>query len=164
MFFDRDTNYDIETTLSIVLLPDYSRIELPNIDIPTKVDLAVNAIMTVNAATQKQQVSAFVLGADELFESKYAKELIQLDNGVKISKQGWKCEKCDKTQNLWLNLSDGMILCGRVIYGSDAGGNGHALAHYKDTGFPLVVKLGTINGSADKNNSTFAGTPNFPHK
>lgn len=161
MFFDRDTNFDIETSLSIVLLPDYSRIDLPNIDIPMKVQQAVDAIMSMDAATRKQQTAAFVMSPEELFESKYAKDLIQLDNGVKISKQGWKCELCEKNQNLWLNLSDGMILCGRPIYGSEAGGNGHALAHYKETGFPLVVKLGTINGSAEKNAGTLLKIDEF---
>ena len=29
---------------------------------------------------------------------------------------GWKCGKCDLTQNLWLNLTDGAILCGRKFY------------------------------------------------
>ena len=26
---------------------------------------------------------------------------------------GWKCSKCDMRENLWLNLTDGSILCGR---------------------------------------------------
>lgn len=27
-----------------------------------------------------------------------------------------KCEECDKTDNLWMNLTDGKILCGRKYY------------------------------------------------
>ena len=46
---------------------------------------------------------------------RYAKDLEQLDNGVKIPPKGWKCEKCDLTCNLWLNLTDGSILCGRKV-------------------------------------------------
>lgn len=47
--------------------------------------------------------------------SKHATDLLQLGNGKKIPPTGWKCEKCDKTENLWLNLTDGSILCGRRL-------------------------------------------------
>ena len=40
---------------------------------------------------------------------------------------------CDLTTNLWLNLVDGTLLCGRKNY-DGTGGNGHALAHYETTG------------------------------
>jgi ubiquitin carboxyl-terminal hydrolase 5/13 len=56
---------------------------------------------------------------------------------------GWKCEKCDLTNNLWLNLTDGSILCGRRYY-DGSGGNNHAVEHYELTKYPLAVKLGTI--------------------
>lgn len=141
--FDRESNFEIETSLAIVLLPEYTRIPLPNNDIPMKVQMAVDAILAMDAAGTKEQVSALML-TNECVESKYAKDLLQLDNGVKIPHSGWKCERCDKTKNLWLNLTDGSILCGRKIVGSELSGNGHALAHYEATGFPLVVKLGTI--------------------
>ncbi|CAF4918765.1 unnamed protein product [Pieris macdunnoughi] len=45
--------------------------------------------------------------------SVHSVNLKQLDNGAKIPPSGWKCEKCDLTTNLWLNLTDGSILCGR---------------------------------------------------
>lgn len=81
---------------------------------------------------------------------RHAANLKQLDNGKKIPPSGWKCEKCDLTQNLWLNLTDGSILCGRKFY-DGSGGNGHAIEHYRATGYPLAVKLGTITkgGKAD---------------
>eukprot|EP00967_Tisochrysis_lutea_P022382 scaffold25487_cov28-Tisochrysis_lutea.AAC.2 len=54
------------------------------------------------------------------------------------------------TENLWLNLSDGHIGSGRRQWDGSGGSNG-ALDHYRETkenfpptGFPLVVKLGTI--------------------
>jgi ubiquitin carboxyl-terminal hydrolase 5/13 len=149
-FFDRDANYEMETSLAIVLLPDYSRIPLPNVDIPMKVQMAVDAVMALEAAGRKEEVNSLLL-TNESVESKYAKDLLQLENGVKIPHSGWKCEQCDKTKNLWLNLTDGAILCGRQIKGSALSGNGHALEHYNATGFPLVVKLGTItpDGQAD---------------
>lgn len=68
----------------------------------------------------------------------------QLDNGKKIPPSGWKCAKCDLKQNLWLNLTDGSILCGRKFY-DGTGGNDHAVEHYRNTGYPLAVKLGTIS-------------------
>jgi ubiquitin carboxyl-terminal hydrolase 5/13 len=80
---------------------------------------------------------------EERFISKHAENLKQLDNGVKIPPSGWKCEKCDLTNNLWLNLTDGSILCGRRYY-DGSGGNNHAVEHYELTKYPLAVKLGTI--------------------
>jgi uncharacterized UBP type Zn finger protein len=53
-------------------------------------------------------------------------------------------------ENLWLNLSDGHIGSGRRQWDGSGGADG-ALNHYRETmqhfppsGFPLVVKLGTI--------------------
>uniref|UniRef100_A0A8C2J4K2 Ubiquitin carboxyl-terminal hydrolase n=1 Tax=Cyprinus carpio TaxID=7962 RepID=A0A8C2J4K2_CYPCA len=76
-------------------------------------------------------------------ESKHAAELKQLDNGIKIPPCGWKCEVCDLQENLWMNLTDGKVLCGRRYF-DGSGGNNHALLHYQQTGYPLAVKLGTI--------------------
>ena len=75
--------------------------------------------------------------------NRYAANLLQLANGRKIPPSGWKCDKCDLTQNLWLNLTDGTILCGRKFY-DGTGGNDHAVEHYRATRYPLAVKLGTI--------------------
>lgn len=99
---------------------------------------------------------------------RYADNLKQLDNPAKVPPSGWTCatEGCDKTENLWMNLTDGFIACGRRNYDGTGGkhksilfkfyyfkcnnanylkGNGHAQAHYDVTGFPLSVKLGTIS-------------------
>lgn len=87
---------------------------------------------------------------DEAKPSKYADALIQVDNGVHISPNpaDWKCGDCDKRDNLWLNLSDGYIGCGRRNF-DGTGGNGHALAHFQASNglHPLCVKLGTITPS-----------------
>lgn len=58
--------------------------------------------------------------------SRYANVLQQLNNGKKILPSGWKCENCDFTTNLWLNLTDGSILCGRRFF-DGTGGNNHAV-------------------------------------
>ena len=84
-----------------------------------------------------------------MFELRHT-NLVQLNNGKKIPPSGWMCEKCGLTKNLWLNFSDGSILCGRKLF-DGTGGNDHAVEHYKSTGYPLAVKLGTITreGKAD---------------
>ena len=82
--------------------------------------------------------------------SNFSLDLHQLENGKKIPPFGWKCEKCDLTNNLWLNLTDGSILCGRKFF-DGTGGNDHAVHYYQETKYPLAVKLGTItsDGKAD---------------
>lgn len=67
---------------------------------------------------------------------------------------GWKCSKCDMRENLWLNLTDGSILCGRRYF-DGSGGNNHAVEHFRETGYPLAVKLGTITPDG-------AGIPSLP--
>ena len=74
---------------------------------------------------------------------RHSADLLQLDNGIKVPPSGWKCEKCDLRENLWLNLTDGAILCGRRNF-DGSGGNNHAVEHYQVTSYPLAVKLGTI--------------------
>lgn len=66
--------------------------------------------------------------------SKHSDTLQQLDNGKKIPPKGWRCEAegCSKTENLWMNLIDGTILCGRR-YADGTGGNNHAVEHYNTT-------------------------------
>ncbi|CAH8575075.1 unnamed protein product [Heterobilharzia americana] len=75
--------------------------------------------------------------------SSYAMNLKQIDNGVRIPPSGWKCSRCDLKDNLWMNLTDGTILCGRRFW-DGTGGNNHAVEHYETTKYPLAVKLGTI--------------------
>lgn len=78
---------------------------------------------------------------------RYAEHLLQLDIGKKIPPSGWKCEKCELTTNLWMNLTDGSILCGRRFF-DGSGGNNHAVDHYKELNYPLAVKLGTITANS----------------
>lgn len=74
---------------------------------------------------------------------RFADNLEQLTTGKKIPPSGWSCEKCGMKENLWLNLTDGAILCGRKFW-DGSGGNNHAIEHYDLTKYPLAVKLGTI--------------------
>lgn len=111
-----------------------------------QVRLAVDKVMLAESADRKQQLAAWV--ADKKSISVYAMDLRQLDNGVIVPPTGWKCSKCDKTENLWLNLTDGMILCGRKLW-DGSGGNNHAIEHYEQTKYPLAVKLGTITSDLE---------------
>ncbi|KAF5202716.1 Ubiquitin carboxyl-terminal hydrolase, partial [Thalictrum thalictroides] len=132
---------EYEETLSIVILPDFVSLPFPSVELPEKVRLAVDAILLADGAERKEQLASWI--ADKKQVSAFATNLQQIDNGVVIPRSGWKCCKCDKTDNLWLNLTDGMIFCGRKNW-DGTGGNNHAVEHYKETNYPLAVKLGTI--------------------
>ncbi|KAM0730160.1 Ubiquitin carboxyl-terminal hydrolase 5 [Formica fusca] len=151
-FMPDQQKYTYEEEYNIIILPNFITIPYPSNNLPEKVELAVKTIIQMESAWAVAQVEAVAntWDGEVRSESKHAANLKQLDNGKKIPPSGWKCEKCDLTQNLWLNLTDGSILCGRKFY-DGSGGNGHAIEHYRATGYPLAVKLGTITkgGKAD---------------
>ncbi|NWS68922.1 UBP13 hydrolase, partial [Crotophaga sulcirostris] len=148
LFLDLETNGDLnsddfeyEDEAKLVIFPDHYEIALPNIEeLPALVTIACDALLSAKSPYRKQEPDSW---EEELQASKHAKTLVQLDNGVRIPPSGWKCSKCDLRENLWLNLTDGSVLCGKWFF-DGSGGNGHAMEHYKDTGYPLAVKLGTI--------------------
>ncbi|KFP30031.1 Ubiquitin carboxyl-terminal hydrolase 13, partial [Colius striatus] len=148
LFLDLETNSDLnsddleyEDEAKLIIFPDHYEISLPNIEeLPALVTIACDALLNAKSPYRKQEPDSW---EEELQASKHAKTLVQLDNGVRIPPSGWKCSKCDLRENLWLNLTDGSVLCGRWFF-DGSGGNGHALEHYKETGYPLAVKLGTI--------------------
>ena len=58
----------------------------------------------------------------------------------------FKCDLCDKCDNLWLNLGTGFVGCGRKYY-DGTGGNNHAIEHFQTVGEAearFSVKIGTI--------------------
>uniref|UniRef100_A0A663DL62 Ubiquitin carboxyl-terminal hydrolase n=1 Tax=Aquila chrysaetos chrysaetos TaxID=223781 RepID=A0A663DL62_AQUCH len=148
LFLDVETNSDLnnddfeyEDEAKLVIFPDHYEILLPNIEeLPALVTIACDALLSAKSPYRKQDPDSW---EEELQASKHAKTLVQLDNGVRIPPSGWKCSKCDLRENLWLNLTDGSVLCGKWFF-DGSGGNGHAMEHYKETGYPLAVKLGTI--------------------
>ncbi|XP_061308438.1 ubiquitin carboxyl-terminal hydrolase 13 isoform X1 [Pezoporus flaviventris] len=148
LFLDLEINSDLnsddfeyEDEAKLVLFPDHYEIPLPNIEeLPALVTIACDALLSAKSPYRKQDPDSW---EEELQASKHAKTLVQLDNGVRIPPSGWKCSKCDLRENLWLNLTDGSVLCGKWFF-DGSGGNGHAMEHYKETGYPLAVKLGTI--------------------
>ncbi|KAL3318911.1 Ubiquitin carboxyl-terminal hydrolase 13 [Cichlidogyrus casuarinus] len=92
---------------------------------------------------EREQAAAMWEASNSRPVSVHADKLVQLENPVKIRPLGWKCCQCDMKDNLWLNLTDGSILCGRKFW-DGSGGNNHAAEHFDKTNYPLVVKLGTI--------------------
>lgn len=103
----------------------------------------IKMIIDATSAEFKAEVAAWKPDPPKI--SIHADSLIQLDNQVKVSSDHtkWVCCKCELTENLWLNLSDGSLLCGRKNW-DGSGGNGHAVEHFNETKYPLCVKLGTI--------------------
>uniref|UniRef100_A0A8C7NHY5 Ubiquitin carboxyl-terminal hydrolase n=1 Tax=Oncorhynchus mykiss TaxID=8022 RepID=A0A8C7NHY5_ONCMY len=148
LFYDLELNrdfngdeYDCEDEAKLVIFPDHFEIPLPNIEeLPALVTIACDAVLNAASAYKKQEPDSW---DEEIQVSKHARSLRQQDNGVRIPPSGWKCQKCEMKENLWLNLSDGAVLCGKWFF-DGSGGNGHALDHFKDTNFPLAVKLDNL--------------------
>lgn len=137
-----------EDTYSILVFPQRYSIPLPNLDLPDLILQSVSSIIA-SESTENIKDETNVWDGEKRNISKYADDLEQLPNAPKAPPSGWKCEKCDLKENLWLNLTDGSILCGRRFY-DGTGGNNHAVDHYEECKYPLAVKLGTITpNSAD---------------
>ncbi|KAJ8374375.1 hypothetical protein SKAU_G00049550 [Synaphobranchus kaupii] len=141
---NRDLNgddYEYEDEVKLVIFPDHFEIPLPNIEeLPALVTIACDAVLNATCAYKKTESDSW---EEEVQVSRHARSLRQTDNGVRIPPSGWKCSNCEMRENLWLNLTDGAVLCGKWFF-DGSGGNGHALQHYRETNFPLAVKLGTI--------------------
>ena len=105
---------------------------------------AIEGVIAAPTASKAEAILSWE--GDKRKVSRHADDLKQLDNGVRIPPSGWKCAKCDLTSNLWLNLTDGSVLCGRR-YWDGSGGDNHAVDHYEAQRYPLAVKLGTITPS-----------------
>lgn len=145
--FDVDKKpYDTHVTNYLVVLPEQVEVMLPSDLVPMAIVQAVDAVLKHDGVAKTTQLAA-AWEEEDRKESKYAKDLIQLDTRKKISPdpRKWKCEESGMTENLWLNLSTGFIGSGRRNW-DGSGGTGAALTHYENTGckYPLAVKLGTI--------------------
>ncbi|XP_057320588.1 ubiquitin carboxyl-terminal hydrolase 5 [Microplitis mediator] len=144
-FNPNEKKYIIKESYKIVILPNFTSFDYPSDEIPPEINNSVTSILNAESATKAAEREALsgTWDGEAKIISKHASNLLQLDNGRKIPPSDWKCDKCDLNQNLWLNLTDGSILCGRKFY-DGSGGNNHAVQHYQETNYPLAVKLGTI--------------------
>ncbi|CAF1076166.1 unnamed protein product, partial [Brachionus calyciflorus] len=113
-------------------------------DLTEQVAKSINSVIKAESASLKEDLNSAWDG-EQRFVSKHSANLLQLPDPVQISPdpKTWKCEICGMTNNLWLNLTDGKILCGRKQL-DGSGGNNHAIEYYQKTKYPLSVKLGTI--------------------
>jgi len=117
---------------------------------PEAVSACINAMIKADSYEKAKLVEEVqnLDGFDiPLVESKHAKTLFQVPEIRPDQQRGplkWHCEHpgCTFTDNLWLNLSDGTVMCGRSNFCGL--GNEHALAHYRETKYPLAVKIGTV--------------------
>ncbi len=132
--------WDISEEYNLVILPGFEVVPLDTPGVPERIQLAATGVIAAKAAAAAAEISAW---EEERKVSKHAGALLQLDNGVRVPPSGWKCTRCDKTENLWVNLTDGTILCGRRNF-DGSGGNNHGVEYYRETRYPLAVKLGTI--------------------
>ncbi|KAI4471556.1 ubiquitin carboxyl-terminal hydrolase [Holotrichia oblita] len=152
--FDPDSGRKFEYVdfFNVVVMPNFTTFSWPNTSLPEVVKQSVTAILEIQSAATLEELESLTgtWDGEARIITRHAENLPQLHNGKKIPPSGWRCEKCDKTENLWLNLTDGSILCGRRFY-DGTGGNNHAVQHYSETLYPLAVKLGTItkDGKAD---------------
>lgn len=142
---DLGKKYEYEHHHSLVVLPNFDSLPLPSSELPEVVQMSIATILAADSAGKVNELEALAgtWDGEKRAVSKHSDSLQQLENGVKVPPEGWKCGKCDLKENLWMNLTDGAILCGRK-YHEGSGGNNHALEHFRNTGYPLVVKLGTI--------------------
>ena len=139
-----DQKYEVKEKLSLFVYPEQVEVDLPNNDLPLIVSECVSSILDHKDGHTESLISEW---KEELKETKYAKTLVLLEPKQSISSNpdSWRCRACGAKTNLWLNLSDGYVGCGRQNF-DGTGGCGAALTHYTETGsiYPLAVKLGTI--------------------
>ncbi|XP_076010710.1 ubiquitin carboxyl-terminal hydrolase 5 [Genypterus blacodes] len=135
-----------EEDVRVVIFPDRQEVTsdelstMPDV-VRERVTLSMEHLMSADSVSHAMQVQQW--DGELRQESRHAVDLKQLDNGVKIPPSGWRCEVCDLQENIWMNLTDGKVMCGRRYF-DGSGGNNHALLHFQETGYPLAVKLGTI--------------------
>jgi len=86
-------------------------LENPSQELTSSIQNSINSIIKAESYTYKEELASQAASWDgeKRFISKHSNTLLQLNNPVQISPnpQSWKCENCDKTNNLWLCLTDG---------------------------------------------------------
>ncbi|KAL3997127.1 Ubiquitin carboxyl-terminal hydrolase family protein [Acanthocheilonema viteae] len=147
--FSSGPKYEIVSEYAVVLCPDIDE-KVPLSRLTPKLTDVCHKIIE-NEGVQRQEIleAGINVWEGEARTNTRHLNLEQIDNGKRIPPWGWKCEEegCDLKENLWLNLTDGAVMCGRSQYiqeGVMSKGRNHARLHFELTGYPLVVKLGTI--------------------
>ncbi|KAJ3832323.1 ubiquitin carboxyl-terminal hydrolase 14 [Lentinula raphanica] len=119
-------------------------------DDSTKIPSLISSVLTSPSSARQSEVKAW---EEEILACEHTLTLDQIPLSAQPIAQAGDatCSSCDIKANLWLCLTCGSLGCGRAQFGVVNGGNSHGLAHYKATGHPVAVKLGTITpeGNAD---------------
>eukprot|EP01053_Blabericola_migrator_P002176 Blabericola_migrator_1__2175@NODE_15_length_23605_cov_67_423868_g12_i0_p3_GENE_NODE_15_length_23605_cov_67_423868_g12_i0NODE_15_length_23605_cov_67_423868_g12_i0_p3_ORF_typecomplete_len815_score130_25UCH/PF00443_29/6_8e28UBA/PF00627_31/1_7e02UBA/PF00627_31/1_6e08zfUBP/PF02148_19/3e09zfUBP/PF02148_19/3_4e03UCH_1/PF13423_6/1_8e03UCH_1/PF13423_6/2_6e05UBA_5/PF16577_5/4_5e02UBA_5/PF16577_5/0_067UBA_4/PF14555_6/0_02HOIPUBA/PF16678_5/0_15_NODE_15_length_23605_cov_67_423868_g12_i01099913443 len=93
-----------------------------------------------------------IFDADEV--PTVVEDLHMVSEPTRVPSSGWRCQTCGKSSNLWLNLCDGFIGCGRRQYGVENSGctegrQGAAICHYEEhPDRHVCVKLGTLTATS----------------
>ncbi|KAH9959709.1 ubiquitin carboxyl-terminal hydrolase 14 [Russula compacta] len=130
--------------------PDSSTVLVPTEAITgadSRIRALIDGVMQSLSSARQEEVQAW---EEEFLPCEHTLTLAQLTAGHIPAAGLAHCSRCDLKENLWLCLTCGALGCGRQIHGG-LGGNGHALAHFKESAHPVCVKLGTITpeGHAD---------------
>lgn len=143
---------------NLVSFPEMKALGLADDEVPSEFSEMLNYVVQYDQSMElSKDADSSVAWAEERRVSRHAESLFQVSSPKQVPPKDWACERCGATTNLWLNLSDGFIGCGRRLYGVGGGcfggkEEGAALLHYQQhLDWPLVVKLGTITqfGNAD---------------
>lgn len=151
-----EETYTFTTTFKCWLCPAPSASDGVELPLPSAAQPLIDGIMHSMSSARQSEVKAW---EEELEACEHTLILPQSPlpsiSGANPT-LATNCSQCSLNSNLWLCLTCGNLGCGRKQYGikegEAAGGNGHGLAHYEQTGHGVCVKLGTITpeGGAGK--------------
>ena len=115
--------------------------QLQNIDTAVaKLQDVVDGVLQAMTFARQEEVKAW---EQELTACEHTLCLEQQEARQIASQDLGQCSMCDLKENLWLCLECGALNCGRSQFGG-VGGNSHGLAHAKESGHGVAVKLGSI--------------------
>lgn len=135
-----EDHYDTEITVKDITFPG---VTIDN----TIVGNIIDGVLNATSYAKREEIQAWEL---EITPCEHVLG-IQQESARNLESQALAhCSMCDLQENLWLCLTCGNLGCGRAQFGG-VGGNSHALDHYRQTGCPASVKLGSITpeGTAD---------------
>ena len=134
-----------DTRLAVSCLECATQVPVDQLD--SRMSAIVDAVMTANTFSRREEVKAW---EQELSTCEHILTMQQTDARKIQSGDLGYCSACSLNENLWLCLECGNLGCGRQQLGG-LDGNGHGLAHSKQSGHGVAVKLGSITpeGTAD---------------
>ena len=128
-----DKQFNFEHEYSIYVYPEDKELTFTCTTPPTSINnesassltdtvsKSLLSIINAQSINYKEELAAQAAAWDgeKRFVSKNSASLLQLPNPPQVPPNPdlWKCELCDIRNNLWLNLTDGKILCGRKNFG-----------------------------------------------